>query len=53
MVLADALWSSLNGSPGLSWLYSGWSKKLKEFGLSDDDLHQIFVVNPTKALTFS
>lgn len=48
-----SLWSSLNGSPGLAWLFSGWSKKLKEFGLSDDDLHQIFVVNPAKALTFS
>jgi len=47
------LWSSLGGTPGLAWLYSGWSNKLIEAGLNQDNIDQIFVTNPAKALAFN
>jgi phosphotriesterase-related protein len=47
------LWSSLGGSPGLAWLYSGWTNKLTEAGLKQSDIEQIFIANPAKALTFN
>ena len=46
-----SLWSSLGGSPGLAWLYSGWSKKLMEFGLTQAQLDTIFIHNPARTLT--
>jgi electron transport complex protein RnfA len=46
-----SLWSSLGGSPGLAWLYSGWSKKLLEIGFTQAQLDTIFIDNPAKALT--
>ncbi|NBU93201.1 MAG: hypothetical protein EBS18_01315 [Actinobacteria bacterium] len=48
-----SLWSSLGGNPGLSWLYSGWSKRLIERGLTFDDLNLIFITNPANALKFN
>ncbi len=47
------LWSSLGGSPGLAWLYSGWTNKLIEAGLNQSNIEQIFITNPAKALTFN
>jgi phosphotriesterase-related protein len=47
-----SLWSSLGGNPGLAWLYSSWSLKLIESGLSKEDLNRIFVTNPARALKF-
>jgi len=46
-----SLWSSLGGTPGLAWLYSGWSKKLREIGFTQAQLDTIFIDNPAKALT--
>jgi phosphotriesterase-related protein len=46
-----SLWSSLGGSPGLAWLYSGWSKKLIECGLTQAQLDKVFIDNPAKTLT--
>jgi phosphotriesterase-related protein len=46
-----SLWSSLDGSPGLAWLYSGCSKKLMEFGLNQAQLDTIFIHNPARTLT--
>jgi phosphotriesterase-related protein len=46
-----SLWSSLGGSPGLAWLYSGWSKKLMEFGLNQAQLDKVFIHNPARTLT--
>ena len=48
-----SLWTTLGGTPGLAYLFSGWSKRLVEAGLNEDNLQQIFVNNPAKALTFS
>jgi phosphotriesterase-related protein len=47
------LWSSLGGSPGLAWLYSGWTNKLIEAGLNPSNIEQIFILNPAKALAFN
>ncbi len=47
------LWSSLGGSPGLAWLYSGWTNKLIEAGLNQSNIEQIFISNPAKALAFN
>jgi phosphotriesterase-related protein len=46
-----SLWSSLDGSPGLAWLYSGWSKKLMELGLTQGQLDKVFIDNPARTLT--
>ena len=46
-----SLWSTLGGSPGLAWLYTGWSTVLSAMGMSPSELHQIFTVNPTRFLT--
>ena len=46
-----SLWSSLGGSPGLAWLYSGWSKKLIEIGLTQGQLDKVFIDNPARTLT--
>jgi phosphotriesterase-related protein len=46
-----SLWSSLGGSPGLAWLYRGWSKKLIELGLTQGQLDKVFIDNPARALT--
>jgi len=48
-----SLWSSLGGTPGLAWLYSGWTSKLIEAGLNQNNIEQIFITNPTKALAFN
>jgi phosphotriesterase-related protein len=48
-----SLWSSLGGTPGLSWLYSGWSKKLEDLGVSQEQLNKLFISNPASMLTFS
>ncbi len=45
-----SLWSSLNGSPGLAWLYSGFSKKLIQSGLTQNQLDRIFIDNPARTL---
>jgi phosphotriesterase-related protein len=45
-----SLWSSLGGSPGLAWLYSGWSKKLMEFGMTQAQLDTVFMHNPARTL---
>jgi predicted metal-dependent phosphotriesterase family hydrolase len=47
------LWSSLGGSPGLAWLYCGWTEKLIEAGLNQNNIDQIFIINPAKALAFN
>ena len=48
-----SLWKSLGGSPGLSWLASGWRQLLKEAGLSDAQLSEIFRENPRRFLRLS
>jgi predicted metal-dependent phosphotriesterase family hydrolase len=47
-----SLWTTLGGSPGLAWLYSGWSKKLLQMGLEESVLAEIFIKNPRRALAF-
>jgi phosphotriesterase-related protein len=48
-----SLWSALGGKPGLSWLYSGWGKKLKEMGISEQQVTRLFISNPAEVLAFS
>ena len=48
-----SLWIALGGTPGLSYLYSGWSKRLVEEGLNEENLKQIFISNPARVLAFN
>jgi phosphotriesterase-related protein len=48
-----SLWSALDGKPGLSWLYSGWGKKLKELGATKEQVERLFISNPAEVLSFS
>jgi predicted metal-dependent phosphotriesterase family hydrolase len=43
----------LDGKPGLSWLYSGWGKKLKELGATEEQVERLFISNPAEVLSFS
>jgi predicted metal-dependent phosphotriesterase family hydrolase len=44
------LWRSLGGEPGLDYLLTGWSQKLRDFGVTDRQLNQIFMENPAQFL---
>jgi 5-phospho-D-xylono-1,4-lactonase len=46
-----SLWGALGGTPGLSWLYTGWSAILAEMGMTTSDLRQLFTVNPARFLS--
>jgi len=46
-----SLWSSLGGAPGLAALYKVWSLKLREVGLTDEQLELMFVGNPARFLS--
>ena len=46
-----SLWSSLGGAPGLAALYKVWSLRLREVGLTDEQLELMFVGNPARFLT--
>jgi phosphotriesterase-related protein len=46
------LWRSLGGSPGLSWLATGWRNLLSE-ELSDSVVTQLFRDNPRRFLTWN
>ena len=48
-----SLWTSLGGTPGLAYLFSGWSKRLIDAGLNEDNLQQIFINNPARVLAFN
>ena len=48
-----SLWKSLGGSPGLSWLATGWRQLLSEAGLTKEQLRQIFRDNPRRFLRLS
>ena len=48
-----SLWTALGGTPGLSYLYSGWSRRLVEEGLNEENLKQIFISNPARVLAFN
>jgi phosphotriesterase-related protein len=45
-----SLWSSLGGSPGLAWLFTGWSQRLLKLGLTQAQLNKIFIDNPARTL---
>jgi phosphotriesterase-related protein len=47
-----SLWKSHGGAPGLSALYGGWMHLLKGMGVSEANLHQIFIENPKRFLAF-
>lgn len=48
-----SLWTTLGGTPGLSALFTDWSKKLKEVGITNEELRLFFVENPAKFLSFT
>jgi len=46
-----SLWSRLGGVPGLPALYRNWSLKLREVGITEEQLRLMFVGNPSRFLT--
>lgn len=46
------LWRNYGGSPGLAWLASAFPRRLAEAGLDAEDIRQVFVHNPARALAF-
>lgn len=45
-----SLWRTLGGSPGLAWLYAGFTEVLASHGLDQAALHRLFVENPAAYL---
>jgi 5-phospho-D-xylono-1,4-lactonase len=45
-------WKYHGGSPGMGFLLTAFTKHLQSAGLSDEDLHRIFVANPAQAYAF-
>lgn len=46
------LWHRYGGKPGLAWLASTFPHALTQVGLATDDIRQVFVDNPARALAF-
>ncbi len=46
------LWTTLGGSPGLAWLFTGFAKVLARHGVDAAKLATILVDNPARWLTF-
>lgn len=47
-----SLWATLDGSPGLAWLLTGFAEILRRRGLDDETLLALFVTNPARFLAF-
>lgn len=47
-----SLWSSLGGYPGLAALYQNWSSRLRQVGITNEQLELMFVTNPAGFLSF-
>ena len=47
-----AYWRSYGGAPGMAYLLTDFVPQLREAGLSDSDVHRIFVSNPARAYCF-
>ncbi|MEO6528603.1 MAG: aryldialkylphosphatase [Gemmatimonadaceae bacterium] len=45
-------WRSYGGAPGMTYLLTEFVPQLREAGLSDADVHRIFVSNPSRAYCF-
>lgn len=46
------LWTSYGGKPGLDWLARIFPEKLREQGLDHEQVDQIYIHNPARALSF-
>jgi len=45
-------WTTHGGGPGMAWLLGGFSAAMRERGLDDAALHQLFVTNPARCYAF-
>ncbi|MEM1211595.1 MAG: hypothetical protein AAGI68_04785 [Planctomycetota bacterium] len=46
-------WHGRGGTPGLAWLVTGLSERLRVAGVTDTDLDRIFSRNPARAFAFA
>ena len=49
----QSYWTSYGGSPGLDYLLTAFSPRLRSAGLTEENLQDIFVNTPAKAYAFS
>ena len=47
-----SLWTTLGGSPGLAFLYSGFVEVMRRHGIDDEAINKLFVTNPARFLAF-
>ena len=47
-----AYWRSYGGAPGMAYLLTDFVPQLREAGLSESDVHRLFVSNPARAYRF-
>lgn len=48
-----AYWKHHGGSPGMNFLLTTFTGQMKSAGLTDSDLHRIFVTNPARSYSFA
>ena len=48
-----AYWKHHGGGPGMNFLLTTFTESMKAAGLTDEDLHRIFVTNPSRAYSFA
>ncbi|MHB1155387.1 MAG: phosphotriesterase family protein [Phycisphaerales bacterium] len=46
-------WTSYGGSPGLAFLQTTWTARMKQAGIHDDPIHRVFVTTPADAYSFT
>jgi phosphotriesterase-related protein len=46
-------WAVLGGSPGMAWLLGTFTDRMRAIGLTDADLHTLFVTDPARLYAFA
>ncbi|MFO1539085.1 MAG: phosphotriesterase [Chloroflexota bacterium] len=46
-------WAVHGGTPGMAWLLGPFAERMRAIGLTDADLHALFVTNPARVYAFA
>jgi predicted metal-dependent phosphotriesterase family hydrolase len=49
----SAYWRSYGGAPGLTYLLTDFTQQMRQRGITDDQLHRLFVTTPASTFSFA
>ena len=49
----SSYWTSYSGAPGLTYLLTDFTAAMKSRGITDEQLHKIFVTTPATTFSFA